>query len=335
MFDVVTVGSAMRDVFLKSADFKVLKDQKHLEKIGFLKGEAACFALGSKIDVDEPFFSIGGGAVNAAISFSRLGHKAATCIKIGDDASGKAILAELKEEDVKPIVSVSKNEGTAYSTLLLTADGERTALVYRGAGEHISERDLPLSSLRAKWAYFAPGKMPLPLLERTVLALKKEKMKIALNPSRGYLTLHNKKLDRILRAADVVLVNREEASYLTGTPYHKEEKLMKAFFGIFGDGIAVMTEDKKGAVAFDGAYVYRVGVFRDTKVVDETGAGDAFGAGFVAGLLETEDILYSLRLASANAASVVEHVGASAGALTKKQFKHPRWEDIALDIEEL
>jgi len=256
-------------------------------------------------------------------------------VKIGDDASGKTILDELKKEKVKAFATVSKSEATAYSTLLVTPDGERTALVYRGAGEHVSERDLSLASLRAKWAYFAPGKMPLPLLERTLVALKKAGTKVALNPSRGYLTLHNKKLERVLRAADVVLMNREEAAYLTGVPYHKEEKLMKAFFGVFGDGIAVMTEDKKGAVAFDGAYLYRVGVFKDVKVLDETGAGDAFGAGFVSGLLETGDMLYALRLASANAASVVERIGGSEGALTKKRFKHPRWESVPLDIEEL
>ena len=335
MFDVVTIGTATRDVFLKSTDFKVLYDPKHLEKIGFPKGEAACFALGSKLEVENPVFSTGGGAANAAVSFSRLGLHTAACVKIGDDDAGKAVLAELKKEKIKPIVSVSKTDGTAYSTVLITSGGERTILVFRGAGEHISERDLPVSQLKAKWAYFAPGKMSLPLLERTILTLKKQGTKVALNPSRGYLTLHNKKLERVLKEANVILVNREEASYITGVPYHKEDKLIKTFFGMFGEGIAVITEDKKGAVAFDGAYVYRVGIFEGTKMIDETGAGDAFGAGFVAGLIEMDDILYALRLASANAASVVEHIGGATGALNKKDFKRPRWEKISLDIEEL
>ncbi len=335
MLDVLTVGTATRDVFLASKDFKVLKDPKHLDKLGFPKGEAACVALGSKLEIRDPVFTTGGGAANAAVAFSRLGFKTAACVKLGDDDSGKAVVAELKKEKVRPIVSLSKKDGTAYSTVLLTPNGERTILIFRGAGEHVSERDLPLSSLRTRWVYFAPGKIPLPLLERTILAFKKKGTKVALNPSRGYLTLHNKKLERVLRVSDVVLVNREEAAYLTGVSYHREEKLLKSFFDIFGEGVAVVTEDRKGAVASDGAYVYRVGVFEDTKLVDETGAGDAFGAGFVAGLMETEDVLYALRLASANAASVIEHIGATAGTLTKKGFKRPRWENIALDIEEV
>ncbi len=335
MLDIITVGTATRDVFLASRDFKVLKDPKHLDKLGFPKGEAACFALGSKLEIKDPVFTTGGGAANAAVSFSRLGFKTAACMKLGDDDSGKAVLAELKSEGVKPIVSFSKDEGTAYSTVLLTPGGERTILIFRGAGEHVTERDLPLSSLKAKWAYLAPGKIPVSLLEKAVLAFKKKGMKIALNPSRGYLTLHNKKIERILRSADVVLVNREEAAYLTGVSYHREEKLMKSFFGLFGEGIAVITEDKKGAVAFDGAYVYRVGIFEDAKMVDETGAGDAFGAGFVSGLMEMGDILYALRLGSANAASVIEHMGGSTGALTKKEFKKSRWENLPLDIDEL
>lgn len=335
MLDVLTIGTATRDVFLKSADFKVLKDPKHLSKIGFPKGEAACFALGSKIEVEDPVFTTGGGAANSAVAFSKLGLKVAASIKIGDDDSGRAIISSLKKEGVRPIVSYAKKHGTAYSTALVTKGGERTILVYRGAGGRFAERDLPTSSVQAKWLYISPGKIHPVLMKKIITSFKRKGTFIAMNPSRGYLTLYKKTLKSLLKYIDVVLVNREEASYLTGVPYHKEEKVLTSFFEIVESGIAVVTEDVKGAFACDGSYVYRVGVFPKVKMVEETGAGDAFGAGFIAGLIEKGDILYALHLASANASSVIEHVGATEGLLTQKTFQKKRWREISLDIEEI
>lgn len=333
MFDIVTIGTATRDVFLKSADFKVLNDPKHLEKLGFPSGEAACFALGSKLEVEAPVFTTGGGAANAAISFARFGLKTTACIRVGDDDSGKAIVQELKNEGIRVVPSFAKNKATAYSTVLLTGSGERTILVYRGAGEHIAEGDIPFSSLNAKWAYIAPGKIPPAVMQKIILFLKKKNIQIAMNPSRGYLSLHDKMIRSVLRHVNVLLVNREEAAHLTGFSRGRDEKLVRGVFDIIESGIAVVTEDLKGAIATDGSFLYRVGIFENVHAVDETGAGDAFGAGFIAGLLEKNDILHALRFASANAASVVEHIGATAGTLTKREFKKDRWQEIALDIE--
>jgi len=65
MYDVITIGTATQDVFLKSRDFKVLKDER------FITGQAECFALGAKIEVPDIFFTTGGGATNAAVTFAR------------------------------------------------------------------------------------------------------------------------------------------------------------------------------------------------------------------------------------------------------------------------
>ena len=89
MFDIITIGTATRDVFLTSPLFKVLRDKKHLPKIGFPTGEAQCFTLGGKIEINETVFTTGGGATNAAITFSRHGLKTAALIKIGRDETGR------------------------------------------------------------------------------------------------------------------------------------------------------------------------------------------------------------------------------------------------------
>ena len=71
------------------------------------------------------------------------------------------------------------------------------------------------------------------------------------------------------------------------------------------------------------------------KGVNTTGAGDAFGSGFVAGLMAKNDINFALRLAAANATSVVEHIGAQEGILTKSDFSKPRFKYLDLDVEPL
>ncbi|MBT7867591.1 MAG: carbohydrate kinase family protein, partial [Opitutales bacterium] len=82
-FDVITIGSAVKDVFVQSDKFYVEESDR------FPGSEDACFVLGGKIEIDEPIFGSGGGATNAAATFAKLGLKAATIAKVGSDDTGK------------------------------------------------------------------------------------------------------------------------------------------------------------------------------------------------------------------------------------------------------
>ncbi|MFH0712303.1 MAG: carbohydrate kinase family protein [Candidatus Jorgensenbacteria bacterium] len=334
MFDVITIGTATRDIFLSGSSFKVLKDPAHLKKIGFKTGEAECLALGSKIEVEKPILTLGGGAANAAVTFARQGFKTAALIKIGDDEIGEEVVAALKREKIAPLAAVDEKLGTAYSTILLAPGGERTILVYRGASSDFREKEIPMRKLKCRWAYISPGAISIPLMQLIVMQLKKLGARVAMNPSKHYLEAGVAKLRQILRNLDVVVVNREEASYLTGIDYGKE----KAIFGKFDElvpGIAVMTDGRNGASISDGKYIYRAGIFPEGKLIDRTGAGDAFGAGFVAGLMRKRDVCFALRLAAANSTSVVEEIGAEEGILRKEDFKKKRWQYLDLDVEPL
>ena len=333
-FDVITIGTATRDVFLTSPLFRVLKDPAHLKKIGFKTGEAECFALGSKIEIDEPHLTVGGGAANAAVTFGRQGFKTAALVKIGEDGAGEDVLKSLKREKVAAIPIIDKSSGTAYSTILLTSLGERTILVYRGAAEKILKKEIPMRKLKARWAYISPGRIDLSVIGDVVKALKREGARVAMNPSKFYLDMGIQKLKFLFQDLDVVILNREEASYLTGIDYGKTRKIFKKFDD-FINGIAIMTDGEKGAFVSDGRYIYRAGIFKEKKLVDRTGAGDAFGSGFVAGFMQKKDIHYAMRLASANATSAVEAVGAEEGILSKKDFTGKRWQYLDLDLEPL
>lgn len=335
MFDVITIGTATRDVLLSGPSVRILKDPEHLKKIGFKTGEAECFALGAKLEVENPVFTTGGGAANAAVTFRRQGFKTAAFVRVGKDAQGDAIVENLKREKITPFAVRDEKVGTAYSTILLGPGGERTILVYRGASERLEPKEVPFSKLRATWAYIAPGTIKLPLMADIVKRLKERGTKIAMNPSRYYLESPGTYLKPLFKNLDIVIVNREEASLMTGVPYAREREIFHKF-DEWVPGIAVVTDGARGAKVSDGTYLYAAGIFKEKKLVDRTGAGDAFGSGFVAGLMQKDDIHFAIRLGLANAASVVEAMGAEAGILTAKEFTSRRWQQyLNLDVDPL
>lgn len=334
MYDVITIGTATRDIFLQSPEFKRVKDSEHLKKMGFKSGEAGCFAIGSKIELENFYTAFGGGAANSAVTFARQKFKTAALVKIGDDDIGKRLVAHLRKEGITPFVVKDTKQKTAYSTILLLPSGERTILVYRGASEKLKQSEIPFEKLKSRWVYIVPSQIPFSLMMRIVHSLKRRGTKIAINPSRHYIAMGIHKLKSLFAYIDVVIMNREEASYLTGVDYADERTIFRKLDKLI-DGIAAMTEGPKGALVSDGRYLYRAGIYKEKQVVDRTGAGDAFGSGFVAGLMKEQDITYALKLASANAASVVEQIGAQEGILTKRGFLERRFKYLDLDIEPL
>src|SRR3989338_1492569 len=119
LYDIITIGTATRDIFLSSPLFKVVRDPKHLQKLGFPTGEAQCFALGSKIEVADLTIANGGGALNSAITFSRQNLKVAAVIKLGNDQVGEEIIKELKKEKIASFAVKDSQKGSALSTILL------------------------------------------------------------------------------------------------------------------------------------------------------------------------------------------------------------------------
>lgn len=350
-FDVITIGTATRDIFLTSPFFKVVSDEAHLKKIGFPTGEAQCFALGGKIEIDKPIFTTGGGATNAAVTFARQGLKTAALIKVGDDNAGNDIISELEKEKIstltlnpKPYTLNPNNNGTAYSTILLAPNGERTILVYRGASENLSANEIPFNKLNSKWAYIVPGKISYGVIKEIVDYLHQEKILIAFNPSKHFIELGIEKLKLILEKTKAVILNREEAAYLTNIDYNEEKEIFKKLDATVA-GIAVMTDGPNGVSVSDGFNIYKAGTFNENKLVDRTGSGDAFGSGFVAGLIhereicekglcKVDNIERAIRLGSANATSAIEYIGAKKGILTKNEFESSeRWKELNITID--
>lgn len=312
MYDVITIGSASYDVFLIPEEARIVKGKE------YEAGEGVCFSFGAKIDVPELHFSTGGSAVNSAITFSRQGFRSAALSKIGSDESGEAIRQRLKEQGVSEELVISdKKYSTAYSVILV-AKGQRTIFTHRGATEHLCcDEPIPYEKLKdAKWFYITnlggeSEKVFIPLVEFAV----SNNIKIALNPGKAQLKL-GKKLAPILSKIDVLIVNQEEASYLTGVAFDNQGGIFK-ILDSWGKGVSIMTRGHDGFVACDSKFIYSAGILKEPKYVDRTGAGDAFGSACVAGIMKGMTLPDALQLASANATGVLSKWGANEGLLSK------------------
>jgi len=314
MKDVVTFGSAAWDVFMKIGGFKSLKSKKFVSKTGI------CFNLGSKIDVDDIYFSSGGGGTNTAVTFANQGLRTSFLGKIGSDLAGAEIIKELNEYNVNTGLIFKTNKRPTNYSLIFKAKKDRTILAYRGAAELLDRRDIPFERLKkTKWFYLAPLSGGLAKLTKNIINFAyRNNIKIAFNPGNSQLSLPKKELKAVIGKVNVLLLNQEEASILTGIDYHKEEEIFKEIDDIC-PGIAVMTKGAEGLTISDGKHLFSTDGTKN-NIIDNTGAGDAFGSGFVSGLIKTKgDIEKSIQLGMGNSVSCLRSWGAKAGLLKKGQ----------------
>lgn len=326
MYDVITFGSITWDIFLESPKkgWQVLKSKK------FISMKGTCFNLGSKFDVGGISFASGGGGTNTATSFNNQGFKTAFFGGVGGDIAGREVIERLGNSGIDCSLVIKKNsEATNHSIILnMGSDKDRTILVYRGASETITKKDIPWNKLNAKWFYLAPLSGELAEITKDIVDFAKvNDIKVAFNPGNSQLELDN--IEDIIEKVDVLILNQEEASMLTKIPFAKEKMIFEEIDQMC-PGIAIMTKGPDGAIVSDGTYLYMVRSPK-IKVVDRTGAGDSFGSGFISGLIRYNDIEEAIQLGMANAISCLQKTGAKNGLLKKgDKYKKIKVEKIKL-----
>jgi len=322
MYDIITFGSAAQDINLKSKAFKVLNDGNN-----FVTGKGICLPLGSKIDVEDVIFTSGGSGTNTAATFVKQGFRAAFCGAIGIDNAGLEIVRELKHLRIDTrFVVKKKEEKTTHSIIISSAGEDRTILIYRGASGLLNKNDILWRKLKAKWIYLAPlSGQSCEIFEEVVNFAYENKIKVAVNPSKQQLSLPEDQLKRIFAKVDILFLNQEEASFLTKIPFEEEQNIFKKIDEIC-HGIAVMTKGGEGVVVSDGKYLYSALPNPNRKIVDTTGAGDSFAAGFLSDYIRyagdtsaslSAGIEKAIQLGLANSAANLSEVGAKTGLLDK------------------
>jgi len=311
MFDVITIGSATVDVFVKTA-------YKGTEFHEYHQHQDVCYPIGQKVLIEDLHIDTGGGGTNTAVAFSRLGLKTGWLGKLGTDTNSSQILEVIKKEKVAFLGNRGKGM-TGYSVILVGLRENRTILTFKGINDQLSTSDVPWSRLKTKWLYCsAMLGQSFKTLEKICLFAKQHHIKYAFNPSMYLAAQGMQKLKKIIQDCDVLVLNKEEANALLGTQQKSMEFLLKKLQE--HAKIAVVTDGPNGAHAYNGIKKYAIAP-RRVRVVETTGAGDAFAAGFVAGLALHDDIAKAMQLGLAESESVIQHIGAKNKLLKRNEAK--------------
>jgi sugar/nucleoside kinase (ribokinase family) len=229
------------------------------------------------------------------------------------------IINDLKREGVETsLIQVGKGEKTGLSVILVAADGGRSIITYRGAAKGISSKAVDWEKVGgADWIQIAALGGNMELFEDLVGFARSRGIRVGWNPGKGELS-QKERVVKMLPKIDLLVLNRMEASLLLSHPYEEMKQMAEKISG-FGVKQVVITDGKKGAGTMSGGVWIFAPAFK-TKSVDDTGAGDAFTSGMVAGTLAGKETAICLKMGLANGASEVKELGAKSGLLSKSEM---------------
>jgi len=303
MYEVVTIGGATRDIFWVSDDFEVCDSKLQL-------------VWGEKKVASDIFFDIGGGSCNAAVALARLGIKTAFWGQVGQDSGGEAIAQRLKAEGVSlQFLMVEDKARTSTSALLCSPEGEHAIVMYRGTNDDLVKQDVPWAEVtQTKWFYLADVASQTEDLTFKIAQLAEEKdINLCFVPGQHQLQLGIKGLRGVLKTAEILILNSYEAATLLKKKEDRIEEMLREFYQA-GTGRVVITKDVDGSWAYDGQEVIHCPA-PQTRVIDTTGAGDAFSSAFLAAQLKGLSLAEGLRWGATNAGAVIAQFGAQTGLL--------------------
>jgi len=320
VYDCVSVGSATQDVFVFSQGAQIHRLQTRDGEKAYL-----AFEYGAKVQVEQLFVTVGGGAVNTSVAMAKLGLRTGIVCELGQDDAGDMICRHLAAAGVgDEMVVRNPRILTGYSVIITGFDGDRTVLVHRGAACDLSRREIPWERLsQSAWVYL--GSMTgqsAALWDDFGQFVRESQVKLAINPGSEQLRRGLDGLQAVLQQTEVIFVNREEAFGLAGvTDRHGDEVEFEALRRLHNAGcrVVVMTMGRAGARAYDG-HEFHFCPAPQVDVVSNLGAGDSFASAFVAARFRGLDVATALRAGALNAAGVVSTMGATEGLQTWEQI---------------
>jgi ribokinase len=313
MLDILCVGDCKIDIFLKIPDdnphFSLDKEKNKLY-----------LSYGEKIYIDKYVLGTGGNATNTAVGISRLGLNVGLCAEIGKDEFSKKILEELKKENVS-INFLSQTDKETSISIGLNYKADRTLLT-----EHVQrEHNFNFTDLQTKFVYLTSlGNVWETTYEKVLEFKKKHEVKLVFNPGTIQLEKKGKVFMDVLEQTDYLFVNRQEAEEIL---YGKEldlkaennRELDKLLYGSksLGAKNVIITDAENGSFVQDENNNFHHLEVERVEVVEKTGAGDAYAAGFLSAILNNKSVEEAMRWGTLDSASVVQKIGAEEGLLTK------------------
>ena len=316
MKTVLGIGNALVDVLTR------IDNDNILNELGLPKGsmqlvdEKVAAKVEKALKRYENSVAPGGSAANTIHGLAKCGIKTGFIGFTGNDENGKFFDNAMKSVGVQPIM-FHDNVTSGVAQAIISPDGERTFATYLGAGLLLNESHLSLDLFKG-WDYFYVEGYLIgnrPLFKKAIELAKQAGCKVALDLASYNVVEDNRDfLLGIIPQIDIVFANEEEAKALThSTPEDTLEFLAK------NCEIAVVKVGKKGSFIKRGSEVVRVAC-NDIKVIDTTGAGDMYAAGFLAGIINGFNLQQSGELGNCLAECVIQNLGA--------KLKEEQWNQI-------
>ena len=305
---ILGIGNAIVDVICKVEDDFITKNNLTKSTMKLIFDDKEFKKLLSNLKIEK---TVSGGSVaNSIVGLSQLGNEVGFIGKVNDDELGSKYEDGLKQENVKYFYSKKKEElPTGTCLILVTPDSERTMCTFLGTAGKINEDDVSSDAIKQSEIILLEGYLwdegePKKAFEKAI----QNANKVAMSLSDQFCVDRHKPhfLELVKNKLDIIFANEQEILSLIEAKNFDEVVNFAKSLG----KILVVTRGEKGAIAINGQEVVDCGIKQDLKIVDLTGAGDLFAAGFLHGHVNNMSLKESLEKGTEMSSKVIQQIGA-------------------------
>ena len=305
---ILGIGNAIVDVICKVEDNFITKNNLTKSTMKLIFDDKEFKDLLSNLKIEK---TVSGGSVaNSIVGLSQLGNKVGFIGKVNDDDLGSKYEDGLKKENVEYFYSKKKEElPTGTCLILVTPDSERTMCTFLGTAGKINENDVSSDAIKQSDIILLEGYLwdegePKKAFEKAIQSAKKVTMSLS---DQFCVDRHKPHfLDLVKNKLDITFANEQEIMSLIDAKSFDEVINFSKSLG----KIIVLTRGEKGAIAINGDEVVECGIKEGLKIVDLTGAGDLFAAGFLHGYVNKMSLKDSLDKGTEMSSKVIQQIGA-------------------------
>ena len=305
---VLGIGNAIVDVICKVDDNFITQNSLTKSTMKLIFDENEFKKLLSNLKIEK---TVSGGSVaNSIVGISQLGNKVGFIGKVSDDDLGGKYEEGLKKENVEYFYSKKKEElPTGTCLILVTPDSERTMCTFLGTAGKINENDVSSDAIKNSEIIFLEGYLwdegePKKAFDKAINSANK----VAMSLSDQFCVDRHKPhfLDLVKNKLDITFANEQEITSLIDAKNFEEVINFSKKLG----KLIVLTRGENGAIAIKGDEVVESEAQKNLKIVDLTGAGDLFAAGFLHGHVNNLSIKESLEKGTEMSSKVIQQIGA-------------------------
>ncbi len=306
--NILGIGNAIVDVICKVNDDFIISNNLSKSNMKLIFDENEFKKLLTSLKIEK---TVSGGSVaNSIVGLSQLGNNVGFIGKISDDKLGNEYEIGLKKENVKYIYNKKKeNLPTGTCLILVTPDSERTMCTFLGTAGKINENDVSSDALKQSEILFLEGYLwdegdPKKAFDKAINNSKK----VAMSLSDKFCVDRHKPhfLELVKNRLDITFANEEEIiSLIDANNFNEVIEFAKQI-----KKLLVITRGDKGAISINGNEIIEIGIEKNLKLVDLTGAGDLFAAGYLHGIINNLSSNDCLKKGTEMSSKIIQQIGA-------------------------